>query len=251
MNLPLASAFGNDNPTNGTISRSIPVLVLGAASEIGRAVVGALLDAAHPVIAADRDLEALELLRREGDSAVDLILIRGSSETETAGAALASAVRQLRRPPVAVVVALGGEFAGGGVLDRPAELLRRKLDEDLLPHLIAARHLLPLLAESGRQSTFLLLGGPGADSPWAGYGHLSVSSAALRMLAKVLREETLGSSVRVQQLAIGSPIRTPANQACACPEWPTAREVGERIARLLVAPGDVPLVRLDRRARAE
>ena len=34
----------------------------------------------------------------------------------------------------------------GRVLDAPADFLRRRLDEDLIPHLVAARHLLPLLA---------------------------------------------------------------------------------------------------------
>ncbi len=249
MTLPLLRPIGNDNPTNGTMARAMPVLVLGASGELGRGVVDALLAAAHPVIAADTDPAPLLPLRRNGDPTADLIVLKGSSETETAGAALASAVRLLRRTPVAVVVALGGAFTSGGVLDQSADLLRKKLDDDLLPHLIAARHLLPLLAESGRPSTFLLLGGPAADAPWAGYGHLSVSSAALRMLTKVLREETLGGAVRVQQLAVCSPIRNPHDDTHACPDWPTARDVGERVARLLQTPADTPVVRLERHRR--
>src|SRR3546814_1724253 len=69
---------------------------------------------------------------------------------------------------------------------------------------LAARHLLPLLAEHGHGG-YVLIGGPGAEHPWAGYGHYSIGAAALRMLARVLHDEARTLPVRVQLLAIDSP----------------------------------------------
>lgn len=229
----------------------LPVLVLGAVGGAGPGLVEALLEGGYPVIAVDREREALEELRRGLERPPGVSLLVGTVDTEIAGCALADAVRQLERSPGAVVVSLGGAFERGRLLDHPSDRLRDKLDADLLPHLVAARHLLPLLAEGERQATYLLLGGPCAENPWAGYGHLSVSSAALRMLARVLREETLDGSVRVQQLAVCSPVRTASNRDCACPHWPSALEVGRRVVELLSNPDSSdPIVRFEpRRAR--
>lgn len=211
----------------------LPVLVLGAAGGAGPGLVQALLAAGHPVIAVDPERGPLEALERGLEPAPGLTLLVGAVDTEAAGAALAEAVQQLPRPPAAVVANLGGAFERGRLLDHPGDRLRDKLEADLLPHLVAARHLLPLLADGERRGTYLLIGGPGADNPWAGYGHLSVASAALRMLVRVLHEEMLDESVRVQQLAVGSPVRTDSNRDCACPHWPSALDVGRQVVELL------------------
>src|SRR3546814_1827854 len=87
-----------------------------------------------------------------------------------------------------LVAAIRGDIERGRLIDQPEEFLRRRLDEDLLPHLFAARHLLPLLAGHGHGG-YVLIGGPGAEHPWAGYGHYSIGAAALRMLARVRSEE--------------------------------------------------------------
>ena len=87
------------------------------------------------------------------------------------------------------------------MLDHPAAFLRQTLDDDLLPHLAAARHLLPLLAQAGRTGTYVLIGGPGADRPWAGYGHRSIATAALRMLEGDVRGEEAMLAEGVKQPA--------------------------------------------------
>jgi NAD(P)-dependent dehydrogenase (short-subunit alcohol dehydrogenase family) len=223
------------------------VLVLGATGEVGQAVVGALLQADLAVIAVAPTRDELADLVRPAGTQAELIRVPGHTRTETAGAALANAVRLLRRPPGAVVAMVGGTFTPGRLLDHPVERLREKLEEDLFPHLVAARHLLPMLAENDARGTYLLIGGPAAESPWAGYGHLSVSSAALRMLARTLREETLGGPVRVQQLAVCAPLRTEQNRENSCSDWPLPEELGMRVVDLLVMSGHEPLVRFDRR----
>ena len=245
--VPIYPDNGPNRPANGTIQK--PVLVLGAIGEVGQAVVGALLAARHPVIAVAPERAQLEALVRPAGASAELVRVPGNTDTETAGAALANAVRLLRRPPGAVVAMVGGSFMPGRLLDHPVDRLREKFDEDLFPHLVAARHLLPLLAETGGPGPYVVIGGPAAESPWAGYSHLSVSSAALRMLARALREETRDGPVRVQQLAVCAPLCLTSNRDTACPDWPLPEELGRRVVELVSHAGDEPVVRFDRRRR--
>lgn len=246
--VPILPDNGPNHPVHGTIRK--PVLVLGASGEAGQAVVSALLKADVAVIAVAGTAAELSALVQPEGSRAELVRLPGHTATETGGAALANAVRLLRRPPGAVVAMIGGSFIPGRLLDHPAQRLREKLDEDLFPHLIAARHLLPLLSENSGHGTYLLIGGPAAEAPWSGYGHLSVSSAALRMLARALRDETRDGPVRVQQLAVCAPLCTDADRDNLCPDWPLPEELGDRVVALLDGGGDEPVIRFDRRRRS-
>ena len=207
------------------------LLVLGATGAIGSSVVAAAVATGRPVIAVARDADALAALRaRHADA--DIATLVASLASDGDAAALAVQVRALERPVSGAIAAICGDCGRGRLLDQPAEFLRRRLDEDLLPHLFAARHLLPLLAEQGHGG-YVLIGGPGADQPWAGYGHRSVGAAALRMLARVLHDEARVFPVRVQLLAVDSPARTDANVRHACNAWPSAGSIARRaLARL-------------------
>ncbi|MFC3551962.1 SDR family NAD(P)-dependent oxidoreductase [Lysobacter cavernae] len=210
----------------------VPVVVLGATGSVGRGVVAAAVAAGRPVIAVARELGELKALRAAyGDA--DITVLAGSVASDAEGAKLARALRKLGRPLAGVVAAVCGSTERGRLLDHPAAFLRRKLDEDLLPHLAAARHLLPLLAQADRGGSYVLIGGPGSEHPWAGYGHRSIGEAALRMLARVLHDEARTLSVRVQLLAIDSPVCTERNRAHACPQWPSALAVGQRALALI------------------
>src|SRR5690606_38036561 len=90
------------------------------------------------------------------------------------------------------------------------------LDQDLLPHLFAARHLLPLLAPDS--AGYVLVGGPGGRYPWAGYGHCSIAAAALRMMARVLHDEAGREGRRVQLLAMDAPVASDPALALAMRE---------------------------------
>jgi NADP-dependent 3-hydroxy acid dehydrogenase YdfG len=209
-----------------------PLVVLGATGGVGRGVVQAAIDSGRPVIAVARQAGELKALKA-GYPHADLTTIAGSVANDAAGAKLARALRKLGRPLAGVVAAVCGSAERGRLLDNPAEFLRRKLDEDLLPHLAAARHLLPLLAEHDRGGTYVLVGGPGSEHPWAGYGHRSIGAAALRMLARVLHDEARQLAVRVQLLAVDTPVCTEFNQRHSCPEWPSALSVGQRAMALI------------------
>src|SRR3546814_2871402 len=93
-------------------------------------------------------------------SDLDLTVVAASVASDGEAAALAQRLRDLGRPISGVVAAIRGNIERGRLIDQPEEFLRRRLDEDLLPHLFAARHLLPLLAEHGHGG-YVLIGGPG------------------------------------------------------------------------------------------
>lgn len=206
------------------------LVVLGATGAIGRGVVDAALQAGSAVIAVARGCSGLKALEALHPNA-DLTLVRASVATDREGAKLAKTLRKLDRPIAGVVAAVCGGGEPGRVLDASANVLRRRFDEDVLPHLVAARHLLPLLT-ADHHGRYVLIGGPGSEHPWAGYGHRSVGAAALRMLACALHDEARPLGVRVQLLTVDTPARTDANAAHACPEWPDASDIGRQALAL-------------------
>lgn len=235
---PAQTASQNASAQARRIARTA-VVVLGATGGVGRGVVAAALASGRPVIAVARDKAGLQCLRGKFPDA-DLSIVPGSVSSDGDGERLAKALRKLGRPIGGVVAAVSASSARGRLLDHPAAFLRQTLDDDLLPHLAAARHLLPLLSDAGRSGTYVLIGGPNADRPWAGYGHRSIATAALRMLARVLHEEARTVGVRVQLLAIDSPVCTELNRAHACEQWPSALAVGQRALALMEPDGAQP-----------
>ncbi|WP_158238408.1 MULTISPECIES: SDR family NAD(P)-dependent oxidoreductase [Luteimonas] len=215
-----------------------PLLVLGATGAIGSAVVASALQAGAPVIAVARDADRLDALRDRHPGAA-LTTLAATVASDADAATLAAQLAALPGPALSgAIAAIRGSAERGRLLDAPADFLRRRLDEDLLPHLFIARHLLPLLAPQPR-SGYVLVGGPGADYPWAGYGHHSIGAAALRMLARVLHDEARTLPVRVQMLAVDAPARTTEHARHACSQWPAAHAIAQAALDML-ARHDLP-----------
>jgi NAD(P)-dependent dehydrogenase (short-subunit alcohol dehydrogenase family) len=215
------------------------VLVLDATGVIGRGVVEAVLEAGRPVVAVAPEQQELEQLQACHPGA-DIVAVPGSITGDQDCAQLAIALRHLGRPIAGVIVAVSGQGRRGRLLDQPIDAMRCQLDADLLPHLAAARHLLPLLAEARRGGSYVLIGGPGSALPWAGYGHRSVAAAALCMLARVLHDEARNLAVRVQLLSVERPIPEATRAQHLCPQWPTALEIGRRALALVEGDGGQP-----------
>lgn len=209
-----------------------PLLVLGGAGIVGAGVVQAGVEAGWPVIAVDRDVEGLERLRVAHADA-DLTLLAGSFASDAEGLQIVDALRRMDRPLAGVVATIAGGGARGRLLDRPSATLCQQLHQDLVPHLVAARQLLPLLAQADRGASYILIGGPGGATPWAGYGHRSVAAAALRMLASVLHDEARPLGVRLQLLAVDAPVCIENERIKPCPHWPTAVSIGRRALGLV------------------
>ncbi len=221
----------HDRPGDGAL------LVLGATGCLGGALVASALEAGRPVIAVGRDADALAALRMEHAGAM-LTTLAATIASDSDAAGLARSIRALDLPVAGAIAAIRGAPVRGRLLDQPGDALRRRLDEDLLPHLFAARHLLPMLSAQAR-GTYVLVGGPGADYPWAGYGHDSIAAAALRMLARVLHDEARALGVHVHLLGVDAPLRTPGNERHACPEWPSLGAVARRAVAMATSPGTV------------
>jgi NADP-dependent 3-hydroxy acid dehydrogenase YdfG len=213
------------------------VLVLGATGTVGRAVVRAAVEAAWPVVAVARDTEALQALRRQHPQA-NLETLVGSVADDAAADSLVTALQKLGRPFAGVIAALGAGDERGRLLDQPVDQLRHAFDDAVIPQLAAARHLLPWLAASGRNCGYVMIGGPGGRNPWAGYGHRSISAAAVRMLARVLHGEARAFSVRLQLLEVESPVRTDDNEKHACEQWPCVDHIGRKALALLAHRND-------------
>lgn len=222
---------------NGTIiPQMLPsVLVLGADREPGRGVVAAATAIHRPIIAAGTDADALAGLRRLHPDA-DLTLVAGDCRTDADASALADAVRALDRPLAAVIAAIVPPALRGRVLDQPVDALRGALDQTLIAHAAAARHLLPLLKRCDRGGAYVMLGGPGSRTPWAGYGHRSVAGAALRMLAQVLHDEAVNQSLRLQLLCVEDLVFDDGQGHAAehrhVESLPTARVIGSKALSL-------------------
>jgi NAD(P)-dependent dehydrogenase (short-subunit alcohol dehydrogenase family) len=219
-----------------------PVVVIDAANAVGRAIVGRALAEGRPVVAVSRDAAELRRLREQHAAVpgaeiespgAGLTTLQGSVADEPSSAALADKLRELDRPIAGIVLANCGEPARGRVLDQPALELQRRLEADLLPHLAAARQLLPLLGEGGRNGSYVLIGSPGSEQPWAGYGYRSIAAAATSMLVRVLHNEARPMGVRVQMLGISRPVRTDENRDTACEGWPAAVAISEQALALV------------------
>lgn len=229
----------------------VPALVLNATEDVGEGVVGALLDSGRPVIAVGREPSALAALRARMNTPVHLHLLTGHTDDDDSAARLAATVSGLKHRPGAVVDVATGLPRPGRLLDTSIDGLRARFDVELAPHMIAARHLLATLAAMDRPATYLVVGGPAADQPWAGYGCQSLAAATLRALIRVLDEETRQTTVRVRQLAVDTPIRTEHNREHASIDWPNCHEVGHRVAEILKRPPDQTVIHLERRCRPD
>jgi NAD(P)-dependent dehydrogenase (short-subunit alcohol dehydrogenase family) len=208
------------------------VVVLGATGNIGREITAQLVARGRRVVAVARNADRLEALaaRLKGDR---LSIVPGSVASEFDAEHLTSAIRDRGHRVTTVVSALRGPVDSGRLLGMPAPRLTRVLETDVIAPFIAAKHFIPLLAQSGDDGLYLMLGGPMAACAWSGYGHLSIASAALQMLTHVVREEAKELPVTFQELQIGTPVRSEANAECSCPDWIGADEVARRVVTLI------------------
>ena len=207
-------------------------MVLGATGAIGQGAVRAAIASGWRVVAVGGNRGELATLRALHPDA-DLVIRAATITTDTDAERLAALLRRDDRPIAGVIDAMHAGPGRGRLIDQPTDVLRETLEADLLPHLSAARHLIPLLAEAKRGGSYVLIGGPGSEASWLNYGCRSVAAAALRMLANVLHDEAQSLDVRVQMLLVETPMRGEPCAARQCPQWPSGDAIGEQALRLI------------------
>ncbi len=224
------------------------VLVLGGTGNVGQGIVAALLEAGSPVLVVGRDPGRLAALCEQFADEPGLETMLGSLGDDGSARSVAERVAQRRRPLAAVVDAMGGPYNRGRVTDRSGDALLQALQADVMPHVHAGRHLLPLLQGGPHARRYVVIGGPAGYKAWAGHGETSITLSATRMYAQVLHQEAQALGVRAQMLEVNNPVCTPTNAANACIEWPSALLVGRRLVSLLDNCTDNrPIVRCDTR----
>lgn len=181
-----------------------PVLVAGAAGQVGRLLVPALLARGVPVVAHSRDAHRLDELARAVEAgpaghAAGLGLLSGALADDDAPAAVqADYLGRFDRPQL-VVAALGGWQVGPPVRELCAADWERTVAGGLTAHFHAARAFLPLVAPGG---AYVFLNGIASVEARAGAAAVCVTGAGEDMLVRVLREEEPADRVRVGQLVI-------------------------------------------------
>lgn len=214
-----------------TLERSV-VLVAGGAGAVGEGIVAALLDAGATVAVPSRDELRLDDLRGRVGGADRLLGVVGDVADPADAERVRDEVVGTLGPPDAVVAAIGGWASGPKLADTPLEEWDAILARNLRTHQVVAATYVPLLR--GRPgATYGVIIGDTALKPAAGAGPVSVVAAAELMAARVLGLEEQEAGVQVLAFVL-APVIT-RKRPEGRPEWLTAREVGEVIARRIAA----------------
>lgn len=208
-----------------------PLLVVGAAGDVGRGIVDAALASGRHVVAAARSAGTLQTLADKHGSAA-LACISGDLGSEAGAAVLWDAAQQPFGGIADVVVSVNAASHLARLLDWSADDLADAMAGNVLTHFIAAKTFLPRMNEAG---LLIGIGGGTADFIFPKMAHVSMAQAALRMLYRGLaKEQKAGAQVR--ELMIVSMVAGESNRDTAQPDWVTDVEVGRHVCAILDAP---------------
>jgi NAD(P)-dependent dehydrogenase (short-subunit alcohol dehydrogenase family) len=178
-------------------------LIAGGTGNVGRYLVGGLLDVGATVIVPSRSRERLERLWASiGPGRGDrLITIEGDIGEEQQAARLLDEVVSRAGPLDAAVASLGRFVPAPSVLSAPLSDLEQVLDGYLVAHFVVARTVIPALEKTGGSYTFI--NGPLAFEPmFPGTGLVSIATAAQAMLARTVMKESQGAPLRVNEVVL-------------------------------------------------
>jgi 3-oxoacyl-[acyl-carrier protein] reductase len=213
-------------------------LIAGGTGTVGECVVRAFLRAGATVIVPSRSADKIASLREFlGDDAGQRLttLVADIGDPQGAETLRAQVLERFGRLDT-VVASLGGTWeARLPTIEVPVETWDEYHQSNLKAHFLAARTLLPVLAQRPR-SSYTLLGGVSALVPVPLYSPVAINSAAQLMMARILMQEMKTTRVRINQVMCGY-INTRARAGHARPEWITADEVGRFCAYLASSEG--------------
>jgi NAD(P)-dependent dehydrogenase (short-subunit alcohol dehydrogenase family) len=176
----------------------VSALVLGDGGELGAELRRTFVAAGATVIAPRTD-------RPDAGEADDVVFIdtpsldgdqTRRSEAEHLRTAIEDRVDRLD----AVVTLQDGRWLGEDLTDVSMETWHRALRDGLTGPFARARALLPLLAETGSTASYTVLNSPLAELPTPAAGPAAVTAAGRRMLVQMLIQETVGETVRINEI---------------------------------------------------
>jgi len=212
--------------------RDKTIVVLGAAGGVGEGIVDEFLRAGARVLAVSRtDAKLNQLADRLGRPS-GLALMVGSVGSEDEASTLVLSAKRSSPRIDGVVASIGSWWQGPPLTKTPLADWNAVLAERLTSHFLAAKHFIPVVAET-RGGFYLSIGGSTAEVPVPNSGPVSVASAAQVMLTKVLRAEAGDSPLRIQELMIWTTIATRVHGGKVDPSWITPNDVGRHIVALM------------------
>jgi len=199
------SSAGPERPGAGRVA-----LITGAASGIGLATAGRLLQAGWKVAVADRDATALTAWhQRAGESTGVLLTPFDVTDEPAAQAAVARAAEVLGG--LDGVVNAAGIAADIPALDTPVELFRRVLDINVTGTFVVARAAARIMKERGGGAIVNLASVAGLRGS-KGRSAYGASKGAVVVLTQVLANDLARYGIRVNAVAPG-PVDTPMVRA--------------------------------------
>ena len=208
------------------------VVVLGGAGAVGEGICRILLQQGARVGVPARGDDKCGMLRESLGDPAELVTMTGEAAHPGHATAVRDALVERLGGLDDVIVSLGGWVQNGNLVDDDLDVwIERVSRNNLLGHLVAAQTWLPPLLERDAGSFLLINGGAGLD-PIPGAGFVSIASAAQFMLKDVLVKEHEGSGVRINTLALMTPIysrKLKEGEAA----WLTNDEVGTMCAHML------------------
>lgn len=215
--------------------RDKTIVVLGAAGGVGEGVVAEFLQAGAHVLGISRTDAKLDQLADRLGRPSGLALIAGGVGSEAEASALAQSVKRSTPRIDGVVVSIGSWWQGPPLIKTSLADWNSVLTERLTTHFLAAKHFIPLIADTAPGGFYLSIGGATAEVPIPNSGPVSVASAAQVMLTKVLRAESRDAPVRIQELMIWTTIATQVHGNKVDPSWITPNDVGRHIIALMAS----------------
>jgi len=207
-------------------------VVVGATGDVGTGVVAALLKGGFQVIAVGRSQDRLDDLKAFLGSPRDLRSLVGSVASEDAAQAIAQKVLAVGQPS-AVVVTINGKPVAMPLPELTASDLMQTFRENVAPHLVAAKTLIPILSDGG---VYLGIGGGMADLTFPGMTAISAAQAAQRSLFRYLATDPAYGNSHVRELILYSMIAGRSKTGVAQAHWISADEVGTHVTTILSDP---------------
>jgi NAD(P)-dependent dehydrogenase (short-subunit alcohol dehydrogenase family) len=210
--------------------QSRALAVIGASGDVGNGIVRSAVHRGWNVTAVSRTAARLGTLAREHGESLRTVV--GDIGSDKAGAELAAQLG----PVDAIVVSISPPFTPRDILEWSADELNAFVAGNVGAHLVAARHLLPLVRAGGE---YLGIGGGMADLVIPRYIPMAIVQAAQRQLYRgIIREARGGLPVRIRELLVAAFVNGPATREIARPDWITDDEIGDYVLDLFGQPVD-------------